>query len=140
MRSNLTLAQRFWQKVNKTDTCWLWFGAKNSDGYGYFRMGGRGVPMVRAHAWAYVTLVGSIPKGLQLDHLCRVRNCVRPDHLEPVTSWVNQLRSPLSITAKNAQKLYCVNGHPLLPGRTQRKCPICLAAARDRYRARLAGV
>lgn len=80
---------RFLSKVDKTDSCWLWNGRTTPSGYGNFRVGGRQVP---AHRWAYENFVGPIPSGLQIDHLCRVRNCVNPAHMEPVTSAENTRR------------------------------------------------
>jgi hypothetical protein len=74
--------ERFWPKVCKTETCWLWTAFKNRDGYGRFNAGGNQPVLV--HRFAYELLVGPIAEGLELDHLCRVRACVRPEHLEPV--------------------------------------------------------
>lgn len=79
----------FWSRVDKTDGCWLWTAAKNSDGYGYFSIKGYSV---RAHRWAYELNVGPIPKNRVIDHLCRNRSCVRPDHLELVTNQENVIR------------------------------------------------
>jgi hypothetical protein len=76
---------RAWHNVSKTETCWLWIGAIKESGYG--NHGGTG-----AHRFMYQLLVGPIPPGLQLDHLCRVRNCVNPAHLEPVTPSENVRR------------------------------------------------
>lgn len=107
--------------------CWLWTGVIQAGGYGRFRTQNRGH---MAHRWLYEQLVGPIPEGMQLDHLCRVRNCVRPDHLEPVTPRENTLRSNAT-SAVNARKDVCVNGHPFTPentywrptgGRTCREC------------------
>lgn len=100
---------RFWAKVNKDGpapthrsdlgSCWLWTASTNW-GYGVLSIDGRSI---RAHRFAYELLVGPIPEGLQLDHLCHVRHCVRPDHLEPVTlqenvvreaSYINSLKPP----------------------------------------------
>lgn len=78
----------FWDKVDKTSTCWLWTGAMNK-GYGVFNTG-NGTKEV--HRIAYQMLVGSIPSGLVIDHLCRVRNCINPDHLEVVTNRENVSR------------------------------------------------
>ena len=86
----MTLEERFWFKVNKTDTCWLWTGALRGDGYGKFHVKRK---WVYAHRFAYELLVGPIPDGLELDHLCRIRNCVRPSHLEPVTHQENMQRA-----------------------------------------------
>lgn len=90
-------SDRFWPKVTKTDTCWLWTGV-TSHGHGYFwvhdaempgqgRKGrGRKIP---AHVWAWEDRNGPITKGLVLDHLCQNRPCVNPSHLEPVTQGEN---------------------------------------------------
>lgn len=72
-----------------TTPCWVWTGAKQSAGYGALRVDGR---VVLAHRHAYEQAVGPIPAGLQLDHLCRVTDCVNPEHLEPVTNRENVLR------------------------------------------------
>ena len=121
-----TLYQRFWAKVNKTDTCWLWTAAA-PNGYGQIGAGGK---TLRAHRVAYEMLVGPIPEGLQLDHLCRVTLCVNPNHLEPVTNRENVLRgeSPL---AKKARQTECLRGHPLSGANLytypngNRRCKIC---------------
>jgi hypothetical protein len=80
---------RFWPKVNKTPTCWLWTGALNSHGYGNFFDGQR---VVGAHRWLYIQTSGAVGDGLDLDHLCRTPACVNPAHLEPVTRKVNLRR------------------------------------------------
>lgn len=80
---------RFWAKVDKRgpDDCWLWLANKTApNGHGRFSTGGS---MVMAHRFAYELLVGPIPDGLVIDHLCRVRLCVNPKHLEPVTAVEN---------------------------------------------------
>lgn len=104
--------ERFWSKVNKTETCWLWTDALDGCGYGRMAMGSRTTTTYRvsAHRYAYELLVGDIPEGLELDHLCRVRHCVNPDHLEPVTHLVNIMRgeSPVS---HNGEKTHCPQGH-----------------------------
>lgn len=73
---------RFWPKVEKTSTCWLWTAGTDDDGYGLFWLDAR---ITKAHRFAYELLVGSVPEGKILDHTCRVRRCVNPDHLRPVT-------------------------------------------------------
>lgn len=87
--------------------CWIYTGA-NAGGYGRFYFGDRVVP---AHRYAYELLVGPIPEGLQLDHLCRDRACCNPDHLEPVTQREN-LRRGIGPAGLNARKTKCPKGHP----------------------------
>ena len=71
---------RFTSKIDYSETgCWLWIAATTWDGYGRYRLGDT---HVLAHRYSYTTLKGEIPKKLQLDHLCRIRNCVNPEHLE----------------------------------------------------------
>lgn len=101
--------ERFWSKVEKTDTCWLWTGSLASGGYGSFNYKYK---HYRAHRLSYEQIRGEIPKGLVLDHLCRVRSCVNPDHLEAVTHRVNILRG-IGGSAVNAKKTHCKNGHLL---------------------------
>jgi uracil-DNA glycosylase family 4 len=77
-----SVESRFWAKVRKTDRCWYWLGWRDSWGYGGFTLGGKNV---RAHRFAYELLVGPIPAGMTLDHLCRHPACVNPSHLEALT-------------------------------------------------------
>ena len=128
------LADRFWAKVEKTDACWLWRGATGRSGYGNFR--GRDGRMEIAHRVAYELSVGPIPTGLTLDHLCRVRQCVNPAHLEPVSGVENTRRGG------NAAKTHCIHGHEFSPENThhgrQRTCRTCLRERARRRRARVA--
>lgn len=120
---------RFWAKVQKTDTCWLWTAAL--DGRGYGKIGAVGW-FLQSHRVSYLLLAGPIPDDLQLDHLCRVRNCVNPDHLEPVTARTNVLRGE-SPMAYEARQTHCLRGHEFTPENTyvwvgqpnQRKCRKC---------------
>lgn len=118
--------ERFWSKVDKhgpipahspeLGPCWVWTACLNRDGYGRF---GAGDGSVRAaYRWAYESLVGPLAPGLEPDHLCRNRACVKaiadeygPAHLEPVTHRENTLRgeSPL---ARRARQTHCIHGHP----------------------------
>lgn len=91
----MTLDERFWAKVQPAGPfeCWLWLGYVTPSGYGRFSAGGHGASPVQAHRMAYELLVGEIPVGLELDHLCRVTLCVNPWHLDPVTHDVNLART-----------------------------------------------
>lgn len=100
---------RFWTDVSfRPGSCWLWNG-KTTLGYGYFCAEGR---MFYAHRFAWEQENGAIPKGLDIDHLCRTRDCVNPAHMEPVTRRENVLRGN-SRNALNAAKTLCDKGHPL---------------------------
>ena len=90
-----SIEARFWQKVDKSGDCWEWIGAVSS-GYGHFQTDGG---TTTAHRVAYQLLVGPIPDGLHVDHLCRNTLCVNPDHLEPVTQAENNRRAALVRTA-----------------------------------------
>jgi hypothetical protein len=126
--------ERFWAKVDKSGDCWLWLGWLDVNGYGHFH--GEGGVKRLAHRWAYQEQVGPIPDGLVLDHLCRNRACVRPDHLEPVTSFENRsrgLRSPLATR--------CIHGHEYSPENTyvykgRRTCRTCQRGREVAYRAK----
>lgn len=76
--------ERFYNKVNKTETCWLWTASLTNTGYGRFGFGG-GSKTVLAHRFAYELEIGAIPPGLLIRHKCRNRNCCNPDHLETGT-------------------------------------------------------
>lgn len=113
--------------------CWIW-GGKLRYGYGQVSVGRRHEGKKRAHRWAYELLHGPIPDGLTLDHLCRVRSCVNPAHLEPVSVRENTLRGE-GITAKNSRMVACALGHPFVWTGTQRKCAEChRQRERDRRR------
>lgn len=105
------LDDRFWAKVTKADDgCWLWTGAVTSRGYGCVGREGR---VFSTHRFAYEALVGPIPAGLTLDHLCRVKVCCNPEHLEPVTAAENVRRHAATIT-------HCLAGHEYTPENTLR--------------------
>ena len=116
---------RFWAKVEKTDSCWLWRGAHTGTGYGNFMIEkGRDVP---AHRFAYEELVGPIPSGLMIDHLCRVRGCVNPAHMDVVTNQENARRG-----ARGQLVTHCPHGHELTAQNThirrdgRRRCRRCM--------------
>ena len=123
------IEDRFWPKVRLDIAgCWLWQGAIGSDGYGRIR-GDDGITK-RPHRVAWELAVGPIPDGLQLDHLCRVRACVRPSHLEVVTNRENTLRGTSPI-ADHARATECGRGHVYSDATTaytrsgKRRCLIC---------------
>jgi hypothetical protein len=96
MDKELALHLRFWALVEKTPRCWLWIGKRHPHkDYGYFKVanGRSGGRHVSAHRFSYEQALGLIPKGLHIDHLCRVRHCVNPSHLEAVTVQENNRRS-----------------------------------------------
>lgn len=118
-----TLGERFWEKTKKTDSCWLWIGATNpKNGYGGFW---NGLRHTSAHRFSYEFFnKKEIPKGLEIDHICRVRNCVNPAHLEAVTHSENTLRGNVPHVAKenikkaheaarlkNRSRSFCIRGH-----------------------------
>ena len=89
-KGTISIVDWFWSNVEKTETCWLWKGTTQPNGYGSINKYG-----IRkmAHIFSYELLGKIVPEGLDLDHLCFVRNCINPDHLEPVTRRVNMLRA-----------------------------------------------
>jgi hypothetical protein len=139
-----SVEERFWAKVafGAAGGCWLWTGSK-STGYGLFAVGStldESRRKVRAHRWSYEALKGAIPAGLDLDHLCRVRACVNPDHLEPVTRGENARRGDAG--AHLAAKTHCPQGHPysgdnlyIRPSDGARECRTCKRETTRRRRA-----
>lgn len=92
----------------ESEPCWEWTAGKRLNGYGRFWVDGKNVS---AHRWSYEYFIGPIPEGLQIDHLCRNRECCNPKHLEAVTCQENLLRGN-TFAARNSQKTHCKNGHP----------------------------
>lgn len=90
---DLSPEARFWRKVKITESCWIWEGAVSTNGYGQFWVDDR---IAVAHRFSYELRGETIAEGLQLDHLCRVRTCVRPEHLEPVTPRENTRRAVIA--------------------------------------------
>ena len=127
------LRRRTEDKIGEVDDngCWPWVGRLQVDGYATIS---HELKEVRVHRLTYEWHKGVIPDGLVIDHLCRVRHCVNPDHLDAVTAYENFLRGDAP-AAKNARKTHCKNGHPLSgsnlvmdcvrPGRPRRTCRSC---------------
>ena len=120
---------RSWSKVTlaNPDECWNWTASLAQNGYGQFWLDGK---LVLAHRVAYELMIGHIPEGQTIDHLCRNRKCENPRHLEPVTHRENVLRG-VSPVARNAVKTHCKKGHAYDLGNTYirpnggRDCRIC---------------
>lgn len=112
MPKGMTLLERLLRlTVPEPNTgCWLWMGAVGHKGYGSIWDGSKG-RFVRAHRVSYELHVGPIPEGLQIDHLCRVRCCINPNHLEPVTQSVNQIRGLNGVLRTPTS--HCPHGHPM---------------------------
>lgn len=99
--------QRFWSKVRKTSTCWIWDGNRCIKDYGLFWIRNS---HYRAHRVSYVLHRGAIPDDMVIDHLCRIHECVNPDHLRPLTATENTLIG-ISPSAIASRQTHCVNGH-----------------------------
>lgn len=141
----MSIEERFWAKVAKRpDGCWEWLGARVSRGYGQLGSGMAEPTHVAAHRYSYALHRGPIPPGAELDHLCRNRWCVNPDHLEPVTHRENILRGENHV-ARYARRTHCDRGHPfagdnLIVRKTgARRCRECQrVAGRESMRRRRA--
>ena len=113
--------------------CWQWIGHTNSNGYGVIDIFKK---KFFAHRISYIKYVGAIPINLQLDHLCRNRKCVNPDHLEAVTQQTNLLRGK-TVVAKQAKQTHCINNHEFNDVNTyryknKRYCKVCRKNRRDK--------
>lgn len=149
---------KFFTRLDITGFCWLWRGKLNDKGYGRTSFKGRSTG---AHRKAYELLVGPIPEGLTLDHICRIRHCVNPDHLEPVTQAENTQRAKRFRNLANTYTIdrtpkppkgplaHCHKNHVLDEGNTlvskrpngtyRLQCKVCQHEAQERYR-RKAGI
>jgi hypothetical protein len=143
----MPVEDRFWPKVDFSGICWEWVASIGTSGYGQFKLNGN---MVGAHRVAYQILVGEIPDGLHLDHLCRNRRCVNPDHLDPVTPPENARRAGMvkgmsAVAGRmHAAKTHCPSGHEYSDTNTRvnrrgrRVCRTCSLFATRRHRERKA--
>lgn len=136
------ISERLDSKTDRTGECWIWTGSY--DGTGYGKIWNQQIKrLVPAHRASYEVHVGPIPDGYEIDHLCRIKGCIRPDHLEAVTPEENKRRAVPFLAPWNALKTHCRKGHPydaentrvyLAPGATSagRHCRAC-----DRERCRV---
>ena len=112
--------------------CWLWTGVLRNTGYGELSFQKK---KLLAHRASYEIFIGPIPDGLCLDHLCRQRSCINPDHLEAVSMRTNLLRG-VGVGAVNAVKTHCPKGHPLADAyhyRGERHCAECCQIRSKEY-------
>lgn len=120
-QSFVDVMERLTQKFTIGDECWEWTGSRATYGYAGFKLNGK---TMRAHRLIYMLVNGPIPDGLTIDHLCHVRHCVRPSHLEAVTTTVNTTRA-------KARQTHCLRGHEYTDADTYvgptgaRRCRVC---------------
>ena len=134
-----TIEERFGSRylIDDITGCWNWTGAVSNRSYGSIYRDGR---MQKAHRVSYELSCGPVPDGLDLDHICRNRLCVNPDHLEPVTRSENLRRSPLM--DRHSKKTHCIRGHEFTSENTRmrpnghRVCKECMRAHIRAWRAR----
>lgn len=134
--------ERLWSRIDFDASCWVWTGTIKGTGYGVIGRGPRGAGCIRVHRAVWELLVGPIPDGLEIDHLCRNRVCCNPDHLEPVTRAVNNARG----VVKDQRRRWvdsltrCKRGHPFDVPNTRitksgaRACRACQAMWARSYR------
>lgn len=129
LRNRPMIERLMFRTVADPSGCWLWLGAHSAKGYGQIRTDNGGPTMsVHRAVWEHVN--GPVPEGLELDHLCHVRNCVNPAHLQAVTHLVNvQRRRP---------QAFCKNDHLLEETGGPQGCRICRRAWEKRHRAGIA--
>jgi hypothetical protein len=138
-----TVRERFWQKVKKAgpDECWEWTSPPNERGYGCLWT--KITSSFPAHKLSLILHGGTVPNGMVVDHTCRNKICVNPNHLRAVTPRINAIENNSSWAAINASKTHCRRGHPyagdnLRMFRGKRRCRECLRLNTENYRKRKA--
>lgn len=123
---------RFWKKVEKTPECWIWKASKNCHGYGKFWTGER---EIGAHRFSYFLANGSLDKEKVIDHKCRNRACVNPDHLREVTHRINCIKNSTSPPAINSLMKKCKRGHEFShrDANGKRACKECMVIRTQKY-------
>mgnify|MGYP001582768879 CR=1 FL=1 len=126
--------ERFWRHVviEPTSGCWLWTGARYPGGYGVMGRGRTDEGNIRVHRFAYLHYRGDIPVGLEPDHLCRVRHCANPWHLELVTRRENFLRGEHP-TAVRFRSGLCKYGHSMADAYRDRGARACRTCIKLKY-------
>jgi hypothetical protein len=140
--------ERFIERVEKTELCWNWGGCVLRGGYGQFW---DGTKKIYAHRYSYQIHRGPIPEGLVVDHLCRNRKCVNPEHLEAVSASENIRRGDFArvpgsdsrFTGVGIRKSHCIRGHNLEENATHtkgnpnfRRCRICNIIHQKKFQER----
>lgn len=140
------IKERFLEKfkVNPNTGCWEWTGYHGGAGYAKMKINGKTFVASRV---SYMLFKGDIPEGLVVDHLCRIRHCVNPDHLEAISNYENTIIRGVSPLAKNASKPHCKRGHEFtkrntylfahkkgMP-KTARACRVCRKINKEKSRA-----
>ena len=142
MPKNMSIEERFFQKVNKTDSCWFWTGAFTSRGYGSFGVNGKNIS---AHRYSYQMHIGEIPKGLVICHKCDTPSCVNPEHLWAATQSDNMKDMVFKDRhgASSRTQTHCRKGHDFdiygfkiytkKNGKVERYCQECKRIADHNY-------